>query len=98
MLKINIAQLVDAVQKAPAFELPEMNEGTSYLYYHIFCNLSKGKDVCLTDVEFSAFDLNDIHNLSDLNENVFEINHLQANGISGTLRKIAPICKASAYV
>ena len=98
MLKINIPQLVSAVQNAPAFEVPEINQGTNYLFNNIYGRLAKGEDVRLSDLDFSAFDSEDINTLHDLYNDVYGKNNYQANSIADALRKIIPISKAAAYV
>lgn len=50
MLKINITQLITAVQDAAPFAAPEMSDGTSYLFDSVYTCLSKGKDVRLSEL------------------------------------------------
>ena len=98
MLKINISQLMAAVQEAPSFDFPEMNEGTSYLFTSLFCRLASDEEVCISDLDLNSFTIEDIGSIGDLYNNVFEQSNYQINGIAGALRRIAPICKAGAYV
>ena len=98
MLQINITQLVAAIQNAPPFAVPEMNKGTAYLFNKVYTRLSSGEDVGLSDLDFNAFDQEDIDALKDLYYNVFEQNNYQASNIVDTLRQIAPVCKAATYV
>ena len=98
MIQVNIAGLVAAVQKAPPFIFPEMNEGTSYLYSRVYNHMATGGDIKLSELDFSAFEADDIHSLIDLYSDVIENNSQQANSIAATLRKTAPVCKAAAYV
>jgi len=98
MLQINIKQLVAAVQDATPFVKPEMNEGTSYLHSSIYNRLSRGWEVRLSDLDFNAFDSEDISSLSCLYRDVYEQNNYKANRIADTLRNIVPVCKTTAYV
>lgn len=98
MLKLNIPQLVTAVQNAEAFTLPKMNKGTKYLHRKVFCNLLTGHGVFLSDLNFNAFTADDIRTLSDMYEEIIGKNQHEANGIANTLRTIDPVCKATAYV
>jgi len=98
MIQINIAGLMEAVQKASPFTMPEMNDGTSYLHNKVYTRLANDEPVRLSDLDFSAFEQGDIQTLTRLYADVFERNNQQANSIAGTLRNAAPICKAAAYI
>ena len=98
MMQVNINQLVAALRKAPVYTQPEMDEGTSYLFYHVYNRILRGEKVRLSELDFAAFEEDDIHSLSELYNSVFERNNREAGCITGTLRKIDPICKAAAYV
>ena len=98
MLQVNITQLVAAVQEAAPFTLPEMNEGMSYLYRKIYRPLTVGMEARWPDLDFDAFESEDINAFSGLYDDVLVKNGLQADGIAKTLRQIAPVCKESAYV
>jgi hypothetical protein len=75
-----------------------MNEGTGYLFKNIYCRLSSGEDVRFSDLDFNAFDAEDIDSLKDLFHNIFEECNYEINSIANALRQIAPVCKPSAYV
>lgn len=98
MISVNVKQLVSAIAEADAFKMPDMNEGTSYLYNSIYNNLSLNMDVLLSDIDFDAFEPEDIDLLNDLHSDVFERNGCAANGIMSTLRQVSPVCKAVGYV
>jgi len=98
MIKVNIAGLVEAVQKASSFVMPEMNDGTSYLHSKVYTRLINDGTVRLSELDFSAFESDDIQTLARLYNDVFEKNTRQAGGIADTLRKAAPVCKAAAYI
>ena len=97
MITVSVKNLVEAIREADAFALPDMSAGVSYLYA-VFSRMSKGHDVLLSELDFGAFELEDIDSFSDLYSDVFERNHYAAKGIASTLRKIDPACKAVAYV
>ena len=98
MIQINIAGLVEAVQRASPFTMPEMNEGTSYLHNKVYTRLANDESVSLSDLDFSAFESDDIQTLARLHDDVFEKNSHQANCIVGTLRNAAPVTKAAVYI
>ena len=98
MIQVNIAGLMASMQKAPPFTMPEMNAGTSYLFNKVYTHLAKDETVSLSDLDFSAFEYDDIQTLASLHDDVFEKNNHQANSIVGTLRNAAPICKPAAYI
>jgi len=98
MLQVNINLLVSAVHKADPFVLPEMNEGTNYLYHSIYEPLSMGEDVRLSGLDFDAFDSEDINTFHALYGDVLEAKGYQSGNIMKALRKITPACKTAAYV
>ena len=98
MIQVNIAGLVEAVQKVPPFVLPEMGDGISYLFNMVYIRLVNDETVRLSELEFSAFEEEDIQSLARLYEDLFEKNSHQAERIADTLRKAAPVCKAAVYI
>ena len=98
MITVSMKQLVSAIAEADAFNLPDMNDGTSYLYETVYLRMSKGQPVNLSEIDFNAFEQEDVDALNDLYSDVFERNHYTANGISHTLRGAIPISKAVGYV
>jgi len=98
MLKLNIVQLVDTLHEAPAFSLPKMNIGTSYLFKSVYRRLSKGEEVRLSDLDFSAFAEEDINNLGKLFNDVLELNSHHAYCIIKALQRVAPVCKPTLYI
>ena len=98
MLQLNLKQLTAAVRQAVPVTFPEMDKGTRYLYENLYRRLSNEEDVYLSDLDFNAFDSEDVYALSDLHENVFERRTHQADTITNTLRRIKPIGTAAAYV
>ena len=98
MLQVNIKQLLSAVEEVGAFELPEMSEGTEYLYNNLYKRLSQNMDVRLSEIDLSAFESEDIGSLNDLHSEVFVKNGRAAGGIMSALRETDPVCKAVGYV
>jgi len=98
MIQINISGLMEAVKKASPFIMPEMNDGTNYLYNNVYSSMANDEPVSLSDLDFSAFESDDIQTLTRLYNDVFERNNQQANNIACTLRNAAPVCKAAAYI
>jgi hypothetical protein len=98
MITVNTGKLVEAVREADAFKVPDMNEGTSYLYEKLYMALSKGEDVRLLSLDFNAFEEEDVNSLNDLYTKVFEKNYYMAFGIASTLRGSRPVCKDVVYV
>lgn len=98
MAQVNIAGFVEAVQAAPSFSLPQMDGGTSYLFNRVYKKMANGETVTLSELDFSAFDEEDINSLSGLYDEVFGRNNFQADRITYVLQKAVPICNASAYI
>ena len=98
MIQVNIAGLVAALKNEPPFALPKMNEGTSYLYNRVYSRMANDEIVYLSDLDFSAFEADDITSLSSLYDDVFERNNHQAITITNALHNTAPVCKAVAYI
>jgi len=98
MLRVDIKQLISAIQEAPAFAIPETSSGTSYLLNNIYNPLSRGENVRLSDLDFNAFNSEDISTLNELYDDIFERSNYQADNIISTLRLIVPTTKATAYV
>jgi hypothetical protein len=89
---------VEAIREADAFALPDMTAGESYLYDTVYSRMSKGHDVRLSELDFDAFEPEDIDSFSGLYSDVLERNHCAAGGIASTLLAITPASKAVAYV
>jgi hypothetical protein len=67
-----------------------MNKGTTYLYDMVFCKMSNGTAVFLSELDFDAFTVDDVRTLNGLYDKVIEKNHGEANSIVTTLRGITP--------
>lgn len=98
MMQVNINQLMTALRKVPIYTQPEMDEGTSYLFNRVYNRMLHGEKVKLSELDFAAFEEDDIHSLNELYNSVFERNNREASCITNTLRKIDPISKVAAYI
>jgi hypothetical protein len=98
MITVNTRNFVEAVREADAFKLPDMSKGTGYLYVNLYSRLSRGEDVKLSNIDFNAFEPEDLETINSLYSDIFERNCYAANGIASALREAVPACKAVAYV
>lgn len=98
MIEVSVKQLASAIAEADAFQMPGMNEGTSYLYHTVYSRLSRDIDIKLSDIDFDAFEPEDIDSLNDLHSDVFERNCYAASGMMSALRQVSPVCKSVCYV
>jgi hypothetical protein len=89
---------MDAIQEAGVLKLPDMNEGTEYLYHSVYTKLARNLDVKFSDIDFDAFDQEDVDALNDLHSDVFENNYNTADRIASALRSVVPAHRAVAYV
>jgi len=97
MLRLNVAHFSTALKKTNPFVFPEMNDGTKYLYDNLYGRLLRGENVMLSDLDYNAFDSEDITSLCNLH-NDHEKKYNQANSIADILRHISPISKDSVYI
>ena len=98
MLTVNTKSLVEAIREADAFKLPEMSEGTSYLFDNLLNSLFRGGEVRLSNLDFNAFEPEDLESLESLYSDVFEKNYYTAGSIASALRETVPARRAVAYV
>ena len=66
MSTVSIKNFVDALAKAPAFMPPELNVGALYIQEKICNRLKSGVAVKFSEIDFSAFDLEDFDILADI--------------------------------
>lgn len=97
-MQVSVNRLMAAIKEADTFRLPSMNAGTEYLYNRIYRRLSQNVDVRLSEIDFDAFDPDDITTLNYLHDDVFDKNNCAADGIMNTLRETTPMHRAVAYV
>jgi len=98
MITVSVKQLVSAIEEAEAFKLPDMSAGTQYLHESVYKLLSQNMGVKLSEIDFDAFDSEDIGSLCSLYSEVYERNGRLSRGIMYALQEAAPVCKAVGYL
>ena len=98
MITVSVKKLLDAIEEAEEYKLPEMNEGMQYLYDELYGKASRGMELHLSEIKFDSFELEDIDELRDLHFTSLEANESKANTISGSLLCIQPVAVASEFV
>ena len=98
MITVGVKQLISAIEEAEAFSLPGMTAGIEYIYNSIYKRLTNSEDVRLSEINYNAFDLDDIDSMRDLYSNVLEANESRADTLARTLCGISPIVTAAAFV
>lgn len=98
MITVSVKKLLDAIEEAKEYKLPEMNEGTQYLYDELYGKASRGMELHLSEIAFDHFELEDIDELRDIYFTSLEANESKANTISGSLLCIQPVAVASEFV
>jgi hypothetical protein len=98
MITVDTKDLVKAVREADTFKLPDMSKGTGYLFDNLYSRLSKGEDVKLSNLDFNAFESEDLEAINCMYSEVFEMNCYAAKSIASALREAVPACRATAYV
>ena len=98
MITVSVKKLVAAIEEAEAFNLPDMMEGTRYLYDNLYRKLSCGMSVGLSDINFGAFMLDDVDTIRELHSDIFEPNEYRAETIARSLRGLLPTVAVPAFV
>ena len=98
MITVSVKKLVDAIEEAEAFSLPDMTEGARYLYDSLYRKLSCNTNVGLSDINFGAFMLDDVDTIRELHSGILEANEYKAETITRSLRGLSPAVAASAFV
>lgn len=88
---------MSAIEEAAAFCLPDMNEGTSYLYNELYRKLSEGSELRLSEIDFSRFELDDIDSIREMHSG-FEMDESKAHTLMRALRDIPPSTSAAAFI
>lgn len=96
-MRINIAQLITAIQNAPSISINDRNASLDFLHNNVYIPLQNGKAVSLSDLDFSAFDVVHIRALWEMHDNN-ELKSGHAVKIANKLRGIPPACKPAAFV
>ena len=98
MITVNVSQLMSAIEEAGAFEIPDMSEGTDYLYNKLYRRLSYGDDVRLSEINFYNFELEDVDSMRNIYSDVLEANEYKSETLARSLRELKPATVAAAYV
>ena len=98
MITVSVKKLVDAIEEAEVFRLPDMSTGADYIYNDLYRRLSHGEELRLSTIDWSRFELEDIDTMRDLYFNTLENNEFKADSIASTLRGILPAVTAAAFV
>ena len=98
MISVSTKTLLSAIEEAEAFSLPEMNEGTQYLYDELYGKVSRGMELHLSEIEFDRFELDDVDMLRDLYSDTLESNEIKAEKLSHNLANIPPVAAVSKFV
>ncbi len=98
MISVSVKQLVSAIEEAKAFEMPDMNAGTRYIYDELYGKLSGGKGLRLSEIDFARFETEDINSMRDLYDNVLEANEYGAEKLVRSLCVMAPSAVPSVFI
>ena len=97
MLKVDISQLATAIRTVAPFAFREISSGTQYIRDEICNCLASGKKVKFSEIDFSAFDMEDIDDLLDYQHEVDLINH-KSGSVAQSLREIEPAVVSGIFV
>ena len=98
MLTVSVKALVEAIQDTEAYSLPEMNSGTEYLYKNLYSRLVHGDTVHLSDLDFDAFEAEDVGELEDLYSNVFCAHGSQTSRLRAEFHNMPAAVARTRYV
>ena len=98
MISVSTKALLSAIEEAEAFSLPEMNEGTQYLYDELYGKVSRGMDLHLSEIEFDRFELDDVDMLRDLYTETLGTNEMKAETLARNLANMPPAAISSEFV
>ena len=98
MISVSTKALLSAIEEAEPFGLPEMNEGTQYLYDELYGKVSRGMDLHLSEIEFDRFELDDVDMLRDLYTEILGTNEIKAETLARNLANIPPAAISSEFV
>lgn len=98
MITVSVKKMASAIEEAEVFSLPDMSDGTAYLYDYIYNRLSQNTDVRLSEIDWDSFELNDIDAMRTLYSGTLEANEHMAGTLASTLWDIPPTSVVSAFV
>ena len=98
MVTVSIKQLVEAIEEADVFRLPDMSAGTDYIYNNLYSRILRDGELRLSKINWDRFELDDIDTMRELYSNTLKDNERKADSIANTLRGITPRATAAAFV
>jgi len=98
MINVSVKQLLEAIEEADAFKLPDMSAGADYIYNNLYRRLSRGEDLRLSQINWNSFELDDVDTMRELYSDVIEQDDYKANTMAHTLQDITPVVTAAAFV
>jgi hypothetical protein len=97
MSAISIKYFTDALTMAPTFKHPEINAGAQYIYDKLFdCSIT-GESPRLSEINFDAFNLNDLDDFLTFNSHM-ESHIYETAQVAKSLNKIKPAVVAGTFV
>jgi GTP1/Obg family GTP-binding protein len=97
MLTINIKRVVDALSNAPVFTPPAINSGVKYIQEKISDRLASGKEVRLSEIDFSAFVLEDIDEIQEFHRNMMQ-HEYDCEKVANSFCKLKPTVVSGTFV
>lgn len=97
MLSISIPKLFDALANAPTFKPQELNAGAQYIQDEIHNKLANGIAVNLKELNFSAFELEDISTFRDFYSDM-ERHDYKCEQVGQSLQRLKPIALPGTFV
>jgi hypothetical protein len=97
MVTVSTKRLMEAIEEADVFTMPEMNPGTKYLYANLYNRLAGGNEITLSGIDFSAFEVNDIGELGRIYDGLEE-GERKSEVIARMLWNISPMTAPAAFV
>ena len=67
-----------------------MNDGAKYLFETLYRRAANSEDICLADLDYERFVLEDVRTLHDVYNNCIVTNGFEANQVIDSLEKILP--------
>ena len=98
MIVVDVKKLIEAIDDANSFCMPYMTQGSEYLYDNLYRRLTCGETVNLSELDFGSFELEDLDMIRELHTDVLEANENKSETLTRSLRELAPVTVAAAYV
>ena len=95
MVTVNTRRLVEAIEEAGAYSLPDMSVGTEYLYSNLYARMNREESVRLSELDFDAFTLDDVGHIEQLYDNTLEAQERTADALVRSLLSLSPVAAAA---